>query len=205
MTIHNALKYGTDLSRALARLTGLGEDEEGLMRLGETLTPTVTIFGETEYAGLRDELLGSSTRVQGLVAGEFAQIALLNQSTTRNIVVVDRITATSPGGAAQIDLDMATEAQILATLGATAAGEVRDRRRRDKTQAVTAAGTDPGTQTGVQIEISGTASVTTPAEFKSPPVILTPGVGVVVVLRLVAAALQVTFIFRERRAFPGEL
>jgi len=203
--IHNALKYSTELVRGIARASGLGEGEEGVGRLGETLDPTIDPWSQPEWAFLRDERLGAGKLSAGPVASEFSIVALGNASGSNSIVVVEALSAAS-SAAMNGQLEVVADSVVAGTLSAAAFFVSGRDRRFGSTQGRTFGkiGTDVGSTFGVQLE-QQVLGFTSFADFKSLPVILKPGDDLIVIGQTVNLSLTVNFRWRERLAFKGEL
>lgn len=200
MTIHNQLTDSAELLSGIARASGLSEGD-GVIRLGETLDPTLDPWSQPEWAYLRGERLGAGTSFAAAVAAEFGIIALGNAAGSGNIVVVESVaTPTAAGPSAQ--LEVVSDATIAPTLSAQAffvSG--RDRRFGSTTgRTFLRTGTDPGNTFGVNLE-----QISTPDVFKNLPVILKPGDDLIVILQTVNLAMRVNWKWRERKAFKNEL
>jgi hypothetical protein len=206
--IHNAIKYSSPLLRAYSRVVGLGEDEEGTVRLGETLTPVLDIWSLPEWAFNRGELIGVTRVTKAAVAGEFSIIGILCPSAARRrLVVVEKagVVSTVAGGCI---LELCTEAQLNAlTAAAQTVGSSRDRRAGADSATQTISGSAVAQTTGgrvIDAALSTTGGTAGPFEF-GLPVILPPGFALAIVGRAANELIIATFAYREREAFPGEL
>lgn len=204
--VHNAIKYGTDLLRGFSRAVGLGEDEEGVVRLGETLTPTFDLWGGEEFAFLRRERLCGKYALQAAVAAEYSMIALVNRTGSNRLVVVDRVGVRTTA-VVIASLRMASQAEVDATLLDVAQfGIVRDRRWTPLTTSPTglAMGTD-AVQLGLIMEDVYLPAAGSTVFQVALPVILSPGHAVVVAGSVLNQALVVHYAWREHQLLPGEL
>lgn len=204
--VHNAIKYGTDLLRGFSRALGLAEDEEGVVRLGETLTPTFDLWGGEEFAFLRRERLCGKYLIQAAVAAEFSMIALVNRTGSNRLVIIDRI-GVRTSAVVIASLRMATQAEVDATLlDVTQFGIVRDRRWAPITTSPTgfAMGTD-AVQLGLIVEDVYLAAAGSAVFQVAVPIILPPGHAAVVAGSVLNQALVCHFAWREHQLLPGEL
>lgn len=208
--IHNALKYGTALLRGFSRALGLGEDEEGVVRLGETLTPVIDFWSATEpqWAVLRGERLGVTRHFKAAVAGEFGVVALVNPGPPQRRVVVVEFAACITGVAGGVILEGATAAQVNALTGAAQqVGSSRDRRFGEDTTTQTIAGSAVAQTTGGRlIDTALSTAAGTPGPFTvALPYVLPPGQALAIVGRIANESVVGFFRYREREAFPGEV
>lgn len=203
--IHNQLTRGP-VSRALKVAVGDTKGLGGVERYGETLTPTIDLWHNPEWAFLRDETLLARRVVQAAVAGEFGAVGMVNPAGSGFLTVVEQVTA-SAAVAFVFELDVATEAQILASLAVSVFGLARDRRLPAATGATqVVAGSDAAAFIGQALERRGSPGVNQEAEFKiALPLVLPPGQGFIVIGQVVNTQIVVSLGWRERRAFPGEL
>lgn len=204
-TIHNQLAYAAELQLGIALAAGLGREEDGVSRLGETLGPTIDPWSQPEWAFLRGERLGAGRSFAAAVAAEFGIIAIGNALGSNSVVVVEAISVNMNAGTI-VQLEVAADTAVAATLSAAAFMiSARDRRFGSTTGRVfVKTGTDAGSTFGAQIEHQ-TNAVNQFADFKNLPIILKPGDDVLVIGQTVNLAMDVNFKWRERKAFPGEL
>lgn len=87
--IHNAVQHGRGLLDSIGRLIGLDSEEEGVVRLSESLYPVVDIWRLPEAAHLRNETLMAGATAITAVAAEFPFIGFRNQSTSGVIAVIE--------------------------------------------------------------------------------------------------------------------
>lgn len=200
---HNELRRGGAIGYAMSQAVG-DTRGGGIERYGETLTPTLNLWDQPEWAFLRAEKLAAFSVTAPAVAAEFSAAGLLNPTGSGQIAVVEKLLC-DQSGTLIFQLQSCTQAQV-ATLGTLVKGNVRDRRWQGG-GALTAcdviSGSDPTTTLGFnldQVRAPGNATIA----FNALPVVLPPGFA------LVAVALTnntgVTFIisWRERAAFPTE-
>jgi len=201
--IHNEIRKGW-LSDAVNRALGRTR-EGGIERVGETVDAIMNPWGLPEWAFLRGERLCAIWRSQGAVAGEFSYIGLLNPTGSNSLVVIEAASIQSSAsgqGFAQLTL----EATALATLGSQAPGNVRDRRNTpaSTTTAQTIIGSDVSSGVGVALENRRTA-VATNMDFQHLPVVLAPGHVYLMAWATVNVGIDGNFMWRERKAYPGEI
>lgn len=207
MTIHNAIKYGSDLLRGYSRAIGLAEDEEGAVRLGETITPIIDVWSRPEWAALRFEILWAVFLTTTGIAAEKAMVAIINPTGSKLIVVVDAAVARlSVSGAAYANV--LTQAAIAAKQDTTGSGQVRDRRPSTATRIVTSMGSAAGAIVSAVScmeeirHIDGNEPMT---PLNCLPVILSPGFGFVIEANTDATSIGANFRGSSRPALPGEL
>lgn len=197
--IHNAIKYGTDLLRSYSRAVGLGEEEEGTVRLGETLTPTLEIFTRPEWALLRGERLatgGAALAAPG--AGLINQIQLFNPATSRRIAVV----RWEAGSSATAVYEIRTT-QVLLTLDSGIWKVVRDSRAVNPVAVIFFDNT-AAAAVGTRRFQSPNVLANTPYRY-DPWWVLSPGFGLTISTGAQNQALTVNFEWYERPVMPGEL
>lgn len=205
--IHNAIKYGTDLLRGYSRAVGLGEDEEGTIRLGETLTPVMNLWSLPEWSFLRGEaILGDTIQVAAGAATFNSGAAVVNPAGSGLIVIVDAITFIVAVVTNDMNLQLATEAQIDAAFVNDVTFERMDTRSAHVSgRSFISHGNINSTAVGVNVETARAVPTSLYGRFAFLPVILAPGTGCVALQIDDAAAVRVSFRVRERRAVPGEL
>lgn len=90
--VHNSLDRAVDLIRGYRRAMGLLGPEGGVERFGETVTPTMNIWGESEWNCLRgDWLQWAQITVAAGGAGLRSMVRLRPVSTSRMVVIVHEI------------------------------------------------------------------------------------------------------------------
>jgi hypothetical protein len=205
VTIHNQLSHSAELQNGIAIAVGLPSTQDGVIRLGETLDPTIDVWSQPEWAYLRGERLGAGRGFAAAVAAEFSIVALGNAAGSGNIVVVDKVSA-EPSGNLVLSLEVVADSIIAATLSAAAFfGSGRDRRFGSTAgRTFLRSGTDPGSTFGVQLEHQ-VGATTLFANFTCPPIVLKPGDDLIVIGQSVNLSLDVNFSWRERKAWSGEL
>lgn len=203
MKTHNQISRG-DLSSAVTRALGITQTEGGLERFSETVDVALNPWQQPEWSYLRGETLCAASRSAGLVAGEVGWIAVTNPAGSGILVVVEY----AQMRLATAQLEIATEAELLATLGAAILSNsiARDTRGGASPvllkvpRAVTSSGTDVALTVGRALDRQAAG-----IPFESLPVVLSPGWGVVVISTAIATAVEACFKWRERKAYPGEL
>lgn len=210
MAIHNEIRRGT-LSAALTRAVAAMRGGGGLERFGETLTPTIDLWGLPEWAYLRQETLGVVMRV-AIAGANNSAVALANPLTSRSLVVVEEVTVLPT---AQLTIDLYSATDSTAALPSSQLAWRRDQRQAndDGTSAFlttrTIARYSDGTiavippDWNVVLErivcpVTGGRSVT------CVPHVLAPGRMLVVYHPTAANALTVNFKFRERANIDDE-
>lgn len=207
MTIHNAIKYGTDLLRSYSRAIGLAEDEEGAVRLGETITPVINVWDRAEWAFLRGETLWAVMLTVTGVAAEQAMAGIVNPTGSRLIVVVEAAgVRLSVAGAAFCNI--LTQTTIETKQDTTGAGQVRDRRISTSTRIRTTLGSAAGalvSSSASMEDIRHNDGSEAHTNLICLPVVLQPGFGFIVEANTNATSLGVNYRGRVRPALPGEL
>lgn len=204
--IHNELRR-SKLSEALTRALGASKGAPGIERFGETLTPTIDLWSQPEWAFLRNERLGATVHVKAAVAGEFGIIGIVNPATSNRIVVVE-VAGVTTTVAGTTFLEAATEAQMNAlTAAAQQVGSTRDRRGGTDTATQTIAGSAVAQTTGGrQVDRALSTTAGNPGLFTvALPHVLPPGQALAIVGRIANEIVIAFFGFRERQALPGEL
>jgi hypothetical protein len=204
--IHNAIAYGTELQRAFYALVGLNEAEEGVVRLGETLTPVVDAWREGEWNLLRGERLGATFRNAPAVASERSGVAIANPAGSKVLVIVDRVRCSAQVADVVVRVETVIDEELVSTIGLLFSqnGFLRDvRDGREIARAIIRYGSSVvGIPWGTTHEaMSGRLD----SVAISTPYILEPGRALVVLNSNVNQGVTVTFVWRERGVFPGEL
>lgn len=202
--VHNALTRGL-LSSALTRAVGDVEGENGLERYGETLTPTLDLWRQPEWAYLRKERLISAWVSPNAVAGENGALSIVNPVGSGNIVVVKSIRAiTTVASFFFVSFPMAAAAAIGAVV--TTKGNLDSRwgalnvPQTQFFQGTTAA--PPGPPANI---IVGDVIANTVLELLAQPLVLAPGAAAIAWCNTVNQQVWFTANGLERKAFPGEL
>lgn len=203
-SLHNQIKYGTSLLRAFSRAVGLGEDEEGTVRLGETLTPTFDAWRLVDHAFLRGERIGAFANGQAAVAGEKAFIALCNPAGTRRITTVTSLLVRIEA-AAIFSIGMIADATISAAEDSNGRMASRDPRNTLTLQTIFRRGAIAGGLGLTALEIARTDPNVPWRVHCAVPCVLTPGFGLVVEHTVDNATIAASWQFTERQALPGEL
>lgn len=202
--VHNELRRG-DLSNALTAAVGDSRGRGGIERYGETLVPIIDLWRQPEWAFLRRERLsGGRMALAAGAATELGQVALINPAGSGMIVVVEQATVDIPvAGQVVVQMGSAAGFGVLTTASSPANVDTRF-----------ANTTEPMAQLrGLAFASSAlgvifwqhTIAALTPVELLSSPVVLSPGFGINVVNLDDAAAVRVSYRWRERTAYKGEL
>lgn len=203
-TIHNQLAYAAELQLGISLAAGLGREEDGVSRLGETLGPTIDPWAQPEWAFLRAERLGASSSFAAAVAAEFGILCLGNAIGSNVVVVVEAFDVTA---AAQVNFEVVADTTVAGTLSAAAffvSG--RDRRFGSTTgRTFLKTGTDVGNTFGVLLERKLASATTYTPALVAVPLILKPGDDLILIGQTVNVQMNANFKWRERKAFPGEL
>lgn len=206
--VHNALRYSTDLIRGVRRAFGLGGDDDGLERLGETLQLVANPYDQPEWAFHRQEMLYGFGQASGAAAGTQSFSMLRNTVGSNVVLVVEEIWCSEHNGTAQTLL-IAPSTQLA---GAGARGWARDTRANPGLGVGTGAISTATVLVGTDITGMGTVAnrmfVRLPANDMKQlrvPFIIAPGEAVVVFNAAANISINVSWQWRERRAYPGEL
>lgn len=205
--IHNALSRAGAIQAGIRRAVGVQESEAGVERLGETLTPVMDLWSRADWAVLRGGRLCALSILQAAVVNEFGMAALRNPVGSNLLVVVERI-GFDVGADMTCFLEMATVAEVDASLGTLTTGSVRDRRESSsffsRTQVAT--GTDLLSSLNAGAFVIDRIASSTDRFFRiAPPVILPPGQCVNIVGGTSNTALVGIFAWEERALLPGEV
>lgn len=76
--IHNALQHWPKLLTGIGSAVGLSHEQDGILRLNESITAIHDPAGRDEYSFLRDEQLWQTLMTQAAVAAQFGFIGLRN-------------------------------------------------------------------------------------------------------------------------------
>ena len=206
-TIHNALSRAGAIQSGIREAVGMKEAEAGVERLGETLTPVIDIWSRPDWAVLRGAQLAGLSILSAAVALQFSMAALRNPVGTNQLFVVHRI-GFDVGADMTVFLEMATVAEVDATLGTLTTGSVRDRRRSTSffSRGRVATGSDLLNSVNAGAFVIDRMASSSDRFFRiAPPVILPPGQAVVIVGQTVNTALVGIFAWEERALLPGEI
>jgi hypothetical protein len=200
---HNELRRG-ELSAAVKK--ALGDSRGGgIERYSETLTPVLDPWSLPEWAFLRGErLAGGRVALAAGAATELGQVALVSPIGLGYIVVVEQATVDVPV-ATQIIVQMGTEVGF-ASLTTVSGGANVDTRWANVTEPIARMRSlaFPSSALGVGFW-QHTIPALTPIDLLSVPVVLHPGFGINVCSIDDAAAIRVSYRWRERKAYTGEL
>jgi hypothetical protein len=191
--IHNAIKYGTDLLRAYSRFIGLGEDEEGTVRLGETLTPILDLWRHPDADILRRAYRCGQMAGVAAVAASIAKVQVFMPSTARAIAIIEHISLGS--GTAQL-LYLRSSTSIA---GWTLSGGLTDfDRRSDRNSSICQIYTlNDATTPGFSMN-GNLRPANDHIEFDHPGLVLSPGQGVIGLCNVVNTNLQFSVRIVER-------
>lgn len=213
MPVHNQL-FRQIFNEALKRAIGDTKGEGALERYGETLTPAINLWDRPEWSYLRQERLWARHFTQGAVVGENSVISLRSPSTAGLLIVVEAIGISPGGGAMSVALEVASETAIATATLADQGSPLyaRDTRVRSlfpppgaPAGAIFEGGSFVGTVLGQRIDLNVSGGTTNSVSFIPLPIVLSPGNGVVLIGQAVNLSMAACFVWRERKAFPGEL
>lgn len=200
-TLHNELRYAVELQRAY-RIAFGEAGSWGLERGGETLQPHVDLWSLPEWARLRHEELASRTVLRAAGAAGTLAVVLIRVPTDLLVVVeAIHVVGAVAGDVITIGL-MSNAAAQTVTDGATR--DSRWNRSSFLSQVRLESGVPVGGLTPNQLEQLVLDS-TVQADSRVVPIIVRGGHQLVVEQSNDAAAMRVTFKWRSRRAYPGEL
>lgn len=93
MTGHNAITHAPELLQSYPRAVGLSALEPGVERLGETLTPTLDVWGghHRDLSFLRRERRCAGVEASVAGAGTFASVSFINPAGSGLIASIDAI------------------------------------------------------------------------------------------------------------------
>jgi hypothetical protein len=209
---HNAIKFGTDLIRAAGVQVGVDDTAEGVVRLGETLTPTFDVYDRPESAFLRTERLCSAVNVITAAAGTIAAVHFLNPGTSRFLAVIESImVATDTGGRMQLWVHHPIAGiSVINQIG------FRDLRLNaplipicQQLRSNSLAALGPGQL--IAERFFGATNLNQNVEFVARPIVVPPdlpqGIGSLVIghTTVTTPTIMVTITWRERLAYPREL
>jgi len=96
--IHNLLRYFA--GSRVGALAGIGREEPGVERFGETLQPTIDLWALPEAAYLRGEALATAHVTAPAVVANYGAMRLRNPAASERMVVIEEIAAQSEAGTA---------------------------------------------------------------------------------------------------------
>lgn len=202
--IHNALHRTTQLQRGFALAFGL-ENDQGVERLGETLTPVVDLWREPEWAALRGVLLGARMRSAAAIAGELGFVTLSNPAGSDIIVTVDAVKIRNDGADAAFTVGELADSVAAAEEVSNARGSSRDARIGTVTRAINRIG---GSAAGLGLSAAEAFRVTSLVEKFAGiavPCVLTPGRAIAVECATANLTFSAGFRWTERPLISGEL
>lgn len=206
--IHNAIKYGTDFLRAFARAVGLDEQEGGVERLGETLTPIMDLWSQPEWRFLfRDRIMGGAFDVTSAVT-DVPSTMLFNPEGSGVLGVMTRLQFQNVTIATTFSLAFVRAAVAPAGFVAVNSGPLDTR----DPQLIAASASQlrvlqdsevAGTTGGLNFD---TISMVIGQRHQDvEPVVLAPGTGVLLTGQANAVnTIRGSWRWRERRFLPGE-
>lgn len=209
-SLHNALEQYPRLLQAFGPATGLLETEEGIVRLGETLTPTIDIWnGRREWALLRGEQwYAKRISVAAGGAGTIAAVGLGNPAGS-GIAAVLMAASFAAAAGDQGSLYLYSYATATAQWGAGGfTGVPMDRRRVGLAAAsqcqVISGNTPVGIPAGgFEVETQRNAALVT-MPFHALPQMLYAGDAVVILNNTVATTIGVNLVWYERKCVVNE-
>lgn len=204
MTIHNELKYSPELLRGYQR--ALGHDDEGVMRISETLMPIIDIWRRPEWAHVIGERIFMASGVSVAVAAEISFVGIRNVAGSELLLTVFPI------------VTFETTALARARVGPTSATDVDGTVAvflRDTRQLSILGTGQVGTGEVILITGAGAAVVGTHEPWNEPCIanerrelpalVLAPDTEFRVYLNTVNTQARASFWGWIRRAKPGEL
>jgi hypothetical protein len=198
-TLHNALRTSLGLVKGLSRAVALDQDA-GVERFGETLTPVLDIWRQPEWAFLRDESLLLFGTIASAVAGEFSYNGVSNPADSGMLVVVE---AVMPDGAGAYNIRFRdTDTPTVAT------GVIRRDLRWPAAQVSRSqyiSGAEAAGSGASMMRFTLPAAGTAQPPWMALGIILPPGTNVVLEHNTVNTAFTANWLWRERRLLPGEL
>ncbi len=193
--VHNALHHFTQIQDAYRK--ALGETDPGftgIERAGETVTPTIDLWAQPDWAFLQGRILFARRVSSAAVAGRFSSVELVNPAGSGILVVTELIRSGTSS------LDIAVDSGTALGVTATTQGLARDTRY-------------PAGPVSVATVVTGdlAAGVTQPQDritsgvLANRPYILRPGTKLFLVGLAVNTAIEVVLYWMERRVLNGEL
>lgn len=202
-SIHNELRR-TQLSHALTRAIGDTKGIGGIERYGETLTPIIDLWGQREWAYLRGELNYLARDTIGATAGEYSGVALVNGTLSNKLVIVEACHVFS--AAAYSWLVQLGPTASLSSYAPTVTGLCTDSRAIGiPHRAELWGGSDPGVALATTVGYHAQGAGVSLNALVGGPIVLVPGRIVLVTIGTVNIGINVTWAWRERVAYPGEL
>lgn len=206
MSIHNQITHGA-LLKAYQKLVGLDRNEDGVQRLGETLTPIIDLWSQPEFNLHRgDQLMGGVVDATS-AAGTLSELLLLNP-TGSNVLAVTirlRMEVTTSASIAYARLNQGT---LPAGFVANNSGPVDFRDPKliatSSSRCILAQAANAAIDGGIEFDRM-LPLASTPVEDRDP-IIIPPGQGFILRLTTVGAnRLIASARWRERTPLPGEL
>lgn len=209
MSQHNELAQYPKLLQSFNIATGLKENEEGVVRIGETLTPTIDIWnGRREWALLRGEQWYSRRiNVGAGGGGTNGGVGLGNPTGSGIVAVLAGVTAYPSAATQQLQMWAYTDAIALANFGAVSYGVPMDRRRVGllaASQAIIRSGGPVGIPAGgFELEVHQRAALET-YQFYHLPQMLYPGDAIMIIIATTATAMWANLVWYERKCVVNE-
>lgn len=193
---HNAISYGTSISKAGASAFGLAEGEGGVSRLSETLGVQADLWSRPEWALLRGEIAFARHVFVAAVALRFSAIELTLDAGENKLLVVKEITSTLNAIDIVIDNGVAIVANPVVNRGVPL-----DHRYPNVGEVSRAAVTTGDLAAGAVLpQIQRNANIPATQGW-----VLNPGGKLFIIANVVATAISVSLAWTERSPFPGEL
>lgn len=200
--LHNVISKspGIETGQALRAASGLGDEEDGLLRLGETLEPSIDILARPEFDIFRRcyRSAGNLSLAAG-GAGTFAKGAVFNPAKSGFLVYVVRMQV---GSGTTQKLNRRT---MVSTTGWAAQGGLTDMDRRSVRASSVAQMFTLTDNTAPGFQLDGELRLANDSYDFVDPIILDPGTGVMAITNVAATNLEVSFIIWERPIAAREL
>lgn len=195
--LHNEFKYGVQLLRAFRLGTGMGEGD-GVVRLGETLTPIVNFEDHPEWRTLGDEHLGwgfGQSAIGG--AGVRSQVALVMPSGCGVAAIVEGLVSDT----ANWQVAVLAPAPISGVGGWTTSALQGQRDLRDLPSALKGRVMENHTVAASGVTVVGVLAI---AHLWPWAAVLGPNESLIIRGPTDNVAFNGSIIWRERRLLPGE-
>lgn len=199
MPEHNQLSFATALSRAAALASGIGEEQPGMTRLGETLQPVLDLWSRPEWALIRGENGFARNVTSVAVAARFSTIELTLATTVRVMAVVRLLSAATTAIQAQIDSGVAVAANPV-----TSRGLPLDDRFPVAGQVSQLLITTGDTAAGANLPQVEYPSLAFPQPDEQWAWVLVPGSRLFLASTAVNTTIAANLIWYERQLLPGE-
>ena len=198
--VHNSLHRCTQLLQGYKRALGMDVSEDGVERIGETLTAVLDLWSQPEFALPRGEYLGHGNLVVSGVAATRTIVGVRNISTQDDswvVVVEPGSSCTSSGGTAVASTTLTDIADNKGLIG-------RDGRMGHAPPMVRIRAENIAIPAGVTngIVLFGHNPVT--VIRLEQPIVLRDGQSFYFLSDTDALTLTASFYTRSRKSFPGE-